>query len=55
MGANLMTKSLALWTGAQIEIGTIKCLSQCWKATTIVDKAGTKAQKDYWLKKIRRR
>ncbi|MDP6277852.1 MAG: acyl-CoA dehydrogenase family protein [Nitrospinota bacterium] len=49
MDADLFTKTLALWEGAQIEIGTIKCLSQCWKATTVVSKAGTKAQKDRWL------
>ncbi len=52
MGADTMTKTLALWTGGQIEIGTIKCLSQCWKATTAITKAGTRAQKDYWLKKF---
>ena len=45
MDANLMTKTIALWTGGQIEIGTIKCLSQCWKATTALSKAGTKEQK----------
>jgi alkylation response protein AidB-like acyl-CoA dehydrogenase len=49
MDADLFTKTLALWEGAQIEIGTIKCLSQCWKASTVVSKAGTKAQKDRWL------
>jgi len=52
MDANLMTKTIALWTGGQIEIGTIKCLSQCWKATTALSKAGTKEQKDRWLKKF---
>ncbi len=52
MGADTMTKTLALWTGGQIEIGTIKCLSQCWKATTAITKAGTQAQKDHWLKKF---
>ncbi|MFP6890094.1 MAG: acyl-CoA dehydrogenase family protein [Nitrospinota bacterium] len=52
MDANLMTKTIALWTGGQIEIGTIKCLSQCWKATTALSKVGTKEQKDRWLKKF---
>ena len=49
MDADIFTKTLALWEGAQIEVGTIKCLSQCWKATTILSKAGTKAQKDHWF------
>ena len=52
MDANHLTKTLALWTGAQIEVGTIKCLSQCWKATTAVSRAGTQDQKDRWLKKF---
>lgn len=50
MGVGITSKTLALWTGAQIEIGTIKCLSQCWKVTTAIAEVGTKAQKDKWLK-----
>ncbi len=50
MGAGITARTLGLWAGAQIEIGTIKCLSQCWKVTTAINKVGTKAQKDKWLK-----
>ncbi|MEE9274154.1 MAG: acyl-CoA dehydrogenase family protein, partial [bacterium] len=50
IGAETTTKALALWTGAQIEIGLIKCLSQCWKVSTALAKCGTEAQKDKWLK-----
>jgi len=49
LGAGITTKTLALWTGAQIEVGTIKCLSQCWKVTTAIAKVGTEAQKKKWL------
>ncbi len=48
--ADTTTKTLSLWTGGQIEIGTIKCLSQCWKISTAISKCGTQAQKDKWLK-----
>ncbi len=50
MDADITTKTLALWTGAQIEIGTIKCLSQCWKVSTAIAKCGTEGQKEKWLK-----
>ncbi|MFC1798297.1 acyl-CoA dehydrogenase family protein [Thermodesulfobacteriota bacterium] len=50
IGAGMIEKTLALWTGAQIEIGTIKCLSQCWKVTTAIAKVGTEAQKEKWFK-----
>ena len=50
LGANTTTKTLALWTGGQIEIGVIKCLSQCWKVSTAIAKCGTEAQKEKWLK-----
>ena len=52
MGADTLTKTLVLWTGAQYEVGTIKCLSQCWKVSGAISKAATKAQKDRWIKKF---
>jgi len=52
IGADLTTRMLALWTGAQYEVGTIKCLSQCWKVSGAINIAGTQKQKDKWLKKF---
>ncbi len=51
-GADTITKALCLWRGAQIEIGVIKCLSQCWKISTALAKRGTGAQKEKWLKRF---
>ena len=48
IGADTATKTLCLWTGAQIEIGTIKCLSQCWKVSGVIFKVGSQDQKDRW-------
>ncbi len=50
IGADTTTKALVLWTGAQTEIGTIKCLSQCWKLSSALFKCGTEAQKEKWGK-----
>ncbi len=49
-GADTTTKALCLWTGGQIEIGVIKCLSQCWKISTALFARGTEAQKEKWGK-----
>ena len=49
-GADTPTKTLCLWTGAQIEIGTIKCLSQCWKVSNVLFKMGNEDQKQRWGK-----
>ena len=50
IGADTTTKALCLWTGAQIEIGVIKCLSQCWKISNAIFKCGTEAQIEKWGK-----
>ncbi|OGL61581.1 MAG: hypothetical protein A3J27_04580 [Candidatus Tectomicrobia bacterium RIFCSPLOWO2_12_FULL_69_37] len=49
-GASTMTKTLCLWTGGQIEIGTIKCLSQCWKVASVLFKMANEDQKNRWGK-----
>ena len=49
---DLLGRTLVLWTGAQYEIGTIKCLSQCWKVSGAINKVATKEQKDHWLKRF---
>ena len=49
-GSDLLTRTLVLWTGAQIEIGVIKCISQCWKLATALFKRGTKQQLEKWGK-----
>ena len=49
-GTDELTRALVLWTGAQTELGVIKCLSQCWKVTNAIARLGTDDQKDRWLK-----
>ena len=49
-GTDLLTRTLVLWTGAQIEIGVIKCMSQCWKVSSTLFKCGTKKQLEKWGK-----
>lgn len=50
IGADTTTKALCLWTGAQIEIGVIKCLSQCWKVSNAIFKCGSEAVLEKWGK-----
>ena len=52
IGADQLPRTIVLWTGAQYEVGTIKCLSQCWKVSGAIAKVGTQKQKDKWLKRF---
>ncbi len=49
-GVGTTTKTLCLWTGGQTEIGVIKCLSQCWKVSSVIFKVGNDDQKERWGK-----
>lgn len=49
-GTDVLTRALVLWTGAQTEIGVIKCLSQCWKISATIFKSATERQKAKWGK-----
>ncbi len=48
-GADVVTKSLLLDAMAEIEPGTAKCLSQCWKVCQVITEGGTEAQKKKFL------
>lgn len=49
-GQDMLTRTLCLWTGAQYEVGLIKCISQCWKISQCIAANGTEDQKSRWLK-----
>ena len=44
-GADVVTKTLLLAAMTEIEPGTAKCLSQCWKVIQVINEGGTGAQK----------
>lgn len=44
-GADVVTKSLVLAATTEIEPGTAKCLSQCWKVMQVINEGGTEEQK----------
>ena len=48
-GADIVTKSLLLDSMTEIEPGTAKCLSQCWKVCQVITEGGTEAQKQKFL------
>ena len=48
-GADIVTKSLLLDAMTEIEPGTAKCLSQCWKVCQVITEGGTEAQKKKFL------
>jgi alkylation response protein AidB-like acyl-CoA dehydrogenase len=48
-GADIVTKSLLLDAMTEIEPGTAKCLSQCWKVCEVITQGGTEAQKKKFL------
>lgn len=48
-GVDYLTRTLVLWTGAQIEVGFIKCLSQDWKISAALAKGLRDDQKEFWL------
>ncbi len=52
MNAGQITRTLALWTGTQVEGGVAKILSQCWKISSVIEKVGTKVQREKWLKRF---
>ncbi len=45
IGADVVTKSMLLAVMTEIEPGTAKCLSQCWKVMQVINEGGTKEQK----------
>ena len=47
--ADVMTKALLLATGCEVEAGTAKIMSQCWKVSHAVVAAGTDGQKKKFL------
>ena len=49
-GTSELTRALVLWTGAQVEIGVIKAMSQCWKVSNAIAKRGKGETKARWLK-----
>ena len=48
-GVDVVTKSLLLDAMTEIEPGTAKCLSQCWKVCQVITEGGTEAQKKKFL------
>ena len=48
-GVDVVTKSLLLDAMTEIEPGTAKCLSQCWKVCQVITEGGTEAQKRKFL------
>lgn len=51
-GVDHLTQTLVLWTASQIEVGFIKCLSQCWKVSTALSKGLREDQKDFWMRRF---
>lgn len=49
-GTDELTRTLVLWTGAQIEIGVIKTMSQCWKVSGTTARLGKGEARERWLK-----
>jgi alkylation response protein AidB-like acyl-CoA dehydrogenase len=48
-GVDIVTKSLLLDAMTEIEPGTAKCLSQCWKVCQVITEGGTEEQKKKFL------
>ncbi len=44
-GADVVTKTLLLAAMTEIEPGTAKCLSQCWKVMQVINEGGSEEQK----------
>jgi alkylation response protein AidB-like acyl-CoA dehydrogenase len=44
-GADVVTKTMLLAAMTEIEPGTAKCLSQCWKVMQVINEGGTAQQK----------
>jgi len=44
-GADVVTKTMLLTAMTEIEPGTAKCLSQCWKVMQVINEGGTEEQK----------
>ena len=49
INTDVITKTLVLTTGAEVEAGTAKILSQCWKVSHAISQAGTEEQKQKFL------
>jgi len=49
VGADVATKALLLTTMCEVEAGTAKVISQCWKVSQVVVEAGTEFQKKKFL------
>jgi alkylation response protein AidB-like acyl-CoA dehydrogenase len=49
VAADVVTKALLLTTMCEVEAGTAKILSQCWKVSQLIVEAGTEAQKKKFL------
>ena len=45
----MVTQTLLLAAMTEIEPGTAKCLSQCWKVIQVINAGGTEAQKKKFL------
>ncbi|HVR33039.1 MAG TPA: acyl-CoA dehydrogenase family protein [Acidimicrobiia bacterium] len=51
-GTDHLTRTLVLWTAAQIEVGFIKCLSQAWKISHALSNGLREDQKQFWLNRF---
>ena len=49
VNADVVTKSLLLMTMCEVEAGTAKIISQCWKVSQLIVEAGTEFQKKKFL------
>ena len=49
VNADVVTKALVLMTMCEVEAGTAKIMSQCWKVSQVIVEAGTEYQKKKFL------
>lgn len=49
VAADVVTKALLLATMCEVEAGTAKIISQCWKVSQVIVEAGTEAQRKKFL------
>ena len=50
--ADVVTKALLLMTMCEVEAGTAKIMSQCWKVSQVIVEAGTEEQKKKFLREF---
>jgi alkylation response protein AidB-like acyl-CoA dehydrogenase len=50
--ADVVTKALLLMTMCEVEAGTAKIMSQCWKVSQVIVEAGTEYQKKKFLREF---